>query len=847
MARIRLACPCSWVFFVADDHAGQKIKCPSCQKEILVPVPRGMRGPKPGAMDPNKKTLIACGAAFALLVLIAVVVLLSGGSKEEPAPAEEKKPVAKKKEDPTPKEPAPKTGTVDPKPRDEVDHHRRIDERIYLLNVAGLLSELLRHRGDRTKLEELQRRAREFLREHDESVELLGRRGESHFKAEFMRPGDTLLFLDGAELRDDAPDHAVRILTSFVQQNLREHAFCDVTVLRDGRRQNILMYFAWLPAGVPELVTYADLPPAARTSTDPGTTTSTTKPADERSKLPASLVADVRLRTKSLHPYYLATLPVEDRERMAALLKTGEGTPADEEFLRNRILHDFLPDIEAEIHAFTDQCKDLEAGLQTSKADVVFLKDGSRKEGTITEETGDFLRLEMKFGNNKASVKYAKSDIAKIERGKGVSADFPDRLRKAEGDTRAFSELFQYCKDNDLTTHADFVAYRILLLEPDHAGSRQHLGFARDTAGRWRREDAVETEAGKYKYQGKWYTPEELDKKLASAGYVKREGLWYGKKNWSYTLDNLYKDLSKFDHNFQNAAMLDMVESTKDVVYDIAKKEWVKKDKKVILGRFLGPNGIRELGGGRFERREGRVTIRITPPGPIVRCRVKAPGQVTEVGAGIVVRAFAGDDRVGQVLYRLSGKDSNEKTHEVAPASLQGCATVTIEAQMYSAWTKDSSGDAMFLPCTREDRETFKVSCEILTPADPINKMLGVGRSTPTTPHEGASTDDQATLAAIHALAPEVQRAKGSFGAALLEMQVRTSQLKYHGKVHTPSEYFEILSLVGNLLTFQPDKMTEEAAQRTATWWARLSTADKTAFLEYAGLACAAERGKGVK
>lgn len=541
-------------------------------------------------------------------------------------------------------------------------------------------------------------------------------------------------------------------------------------------------------------------------------------------KLPSDLLDNVRRRTKDLHAYYLGFLAPDERTRLGGLLKSGEGTREDEDFLRNRITAEFLTEVEAEAKALAEQCQNLEAAaLQSAKTDVVHLKDGGKKEGSIVEETDEYVRLEIKIGKNTASVKYAKSDVVKIERGKGAGADLADRLQKAGTDVQALAELYKHCKDKNLRPQADYVAAKILTIDPDHALARQHFGSAKDSNGRWRREDTIEAEAGKFKFQGQWYTPEDLEKKLASSGYVKRDGLWHTKKTWSYTLDNLYKDLSKLDHEFKNGGLLDMIDSTSDVVYDIKKKEWVKRDKKVILGRFFGPNGSQPNGPGTYDHREGTVRIRIAAPGAIVRCRVKAPGQITQEGARMVVRAN------GEVLYRITGKGANEETIELGADALQG-DSVTLEAEMYSAWTKGSSGDAMFLPSTREDRYTFQVFCDILLPADSVNKLFAATLSDP----------DRKTQTAVRDFATQILKTQPTLGKCMAEMAAKTRGLTFQAAPAAPAEYQEILGLLGkDPRIVDVDKLDTAS---TAAWWRKRTQAEKVAFLEHFGLRCAATR-----
>lgn len=681
MARIRFECKCSWIFFVPDSTGAAFVKCPSCATPHAVPRKEAEEEPR---KDGSRRRLYLVGGLVAFAITaIGGVLLFSGGSKDpEPEPKKSAAPeirqelqrqVEKKFEAPAVELAAP-------------DPHQQLDEAVYVMNVAGIASEYCRFAGDAKKAAEFQETMRTHLRQYEDAADRIARRGEKHFLPDFLRPGDRIVRFEGQDLKDDGPKYAMNVLAGFLRDTLKPTVFAECTVARGREQRNLLMFWGAVPKICETFVAVAKVVPIETRKPEPV----------------AKLQPEVKKELNALPEYYRALLPPEERERVDRLLRKAEGVTDDESL---RVLEEWKSQVDAELRLIRDYTKSLEsAALAAPKADVVHLKNGTKKEGTILEDTAEHVRLEMKIGNNKASIKYARADVVRVELGKGSGGQFAERLQKAGDKPASLAELLKWCGDSKLSVQADYVAWKMLSSDPDSAVARQHLGFVRDPTGVWRREEAVEMEAGKYRYQGQWCTLEELERRLEKAGYVKKNGTWHAKKAWSVAIDNLYKE-TKVEFAFRGAAILDMVDEESGQVYDLQKREWVKKDKRISTGRYLGSR----------TRGNGVATLTVQAPGPIVRARVLAPGQTAKQGASLVVRAYGADARSAVTLYRISGKDADDKSREV-PVSVLGSNRLVIEAQMY--------GDAMFLPCTRNDLGLFKVSAEILVPADTINKLL---------------------------------------------------------------------------------------------------------------------------
>ena len=93
------------------------------------------------------------------------------------------------------------------------------------------------------------------------------------------------------------------------------------------------------------------------------------------------------------------------------------------------------------------------------------------------------------------------------------------------------------------------------------------------------------------RYNGEPITLEQLERRLKAQGNVKLEnGLWYTKKKWSLMINSLYndKEVAKLTTEYNNAAIVDQLDTKTDKVFDVSKRMWVDKKKVVALGRYIG-------------------------------------------------------------------------------------------------------------------------------------------------------------------------------------------------------------------------------------------------------------------
>ncbi|MBI2899668.1 MAG: hypothetical protein HYY17_05755 [Planctomycetes bacterium] len=742
MPRTQVTCTCGWVFFVSADNAGGSTKCPSCQKVLHVRSSTTRRTVRPRSSIAKLIPSIGLAAGVLVIAAVAVVFVTRGGKsggdekpKPESAPSARwadrdriEEPTSRERRDASiPKKPVkdddvPRDRQPDPI-KEAVDYHRLIDLTVYQLNAAGLVSELFRHRGQKEKRRSMESKMETLLQQLQAALEQVAARGERHFLNEYFRLGDRAVHVEGSDLKDDFPEASAKVLAS-VLAGLTADTFTQCQVLRKGERVMLLMYWKWIPKEVRDILACADL--------DVAVVEERPEPAPVSAKLPADLLDRVRKKLAEVHPYYLLLLAREERERVQALLKSGEGSPDDASFLRGRVLVEFAAAVDAQLADLDARIeRSREAALKVERKDLIHFKNGTRRECRIIEETAETLKVEVKIGAGSGTVTYRLEEIERIERGGGIGIEFPDRLAKAGNDVKSLETLLEWCDKSRLKDQAEHVALRVIRLDPAHAAARTHLGYARDSEGFWLREEDIQAKDGKFYYEGKWLTLVELERRLAAQGLVKGEdGLWYAKARWNYTLDNLYGDLAKVEISYQSGGILDQLEVKSESVFDTERRTWVKRDKTYVIGRFLGGYGMEPLttsGRTEYRSRSGTVSLTIRAPGPIHSCRVMATAQVTQAGALITARAYSDAAERSVVLYSLASVGTANSYRDVT-AAVRGRDFIVLEADVRSGWSANSNGHAMFLPCTRQTVGVLSVTGEILKPAENINRILTKGK-----------------------------------------------------------------------------------------------------------------------
>ncbi|MDA0838489.1 MAG: hypothetical protein O3B01_07300 [Planctomycetota bacterium] len=121
------------------------------------------------------------------------------------------------------------------------------------------------------------------------------------------------------------------------------------------------------------------------------------------------------------------------------------------------------------------------AMLAVGFGDVVYFKDGSKREGTITTESGEEVQLSVLFGAISVQVTIPRDRIARIEKmqteGQKVLSEYQSRLRSLD-DTKAdeWYSLGIWCEQNKHLAREARRAYQIALeIDSQHDGANLKL------------------------------------------------------------------------------------------------------------------------------------------------------------------------------------------------------------------------------------------------------------------------------------------------------------------------------------------------------------------------------------
>lgn len=472
MARLSLTCRCGWHFFISDTTQSWEVACPSCGDGVPVP---GRQKREGGAVSAGqiarekasqKKTLAMLAMGLVLIVAVVGFLLLSGSGEEPPTSDPVRTYVGAKPppgpqtplkvdvvQNPTPVKPLPPSEQPGgllveegPPPKQEID--RLVSQ----LNMAGIVSEILRHRGSVEEYEKVQKQMVEYERRIDYNLERLADRGERHAVPAHMRPGDRLAWFADRDLSASKTSEAAGHLEGWLRL-FHAGAMGKATLLRGGETVEVIMFFQ---EKTKELVLLAGV-----VGIVPGETSA---PSGEAMvKIPEEVARPLHEKLAALQGYRPYMTP-GDRERLDGVLRAGKGLSEDIDFLRARILGEVLPVFEQDMAAIRARLAELEPkAMEVLVADVVFCKDGRRLEGRVEKQTEESIQLRGRLGSLRLTFA---DDILRIEKGKGSGVEFPERYKAAKGKLDPLHALLAWCKEKNLPPQREFVAHEILSLAP---------------------------------------------------------------------------------------------------------------------------------------------------------------------------------------------------------------------------------------------------------------------------------------------------------------------------------------------------------------------------------------------
>jgi len=503
MAKLSLTCECGWKFFIPGSTQGHEVTCPNCGNGVRIPgrkpgegvVSAGMLAAQKQARAGRIRLLIGLSVGVVIAGIVLVVVMGGKGNSEPPAEPERT----------TSRSPFPalntRTDSTNAPAKKEPDRPARSDEparpvvdsaRIgrlkqtatdseHLINIAGIVTEVLWLKGAQSEAQRVTAQMAQLSTRIQESMAEIAAAGEKHKVEPHMEPGDRILSFSQRDLTAMRPSEAAALLEGWLLR-LKGTALEPCLLWRNSSQISI---FIFIPEETKEILQLTRLP-ATATVDGPVSLPSGVVARPGPSGTPTivdvapALAKDIRARLQALPPAYLPLLPAEDLKRMEAILKEMKGPPEDVAFLNNRILDELIIRLEQEASLFRSKIQELEPKTRESTSvDTVVFKDGRKVEGKVEEETPEYVKIKSRFG----SVKVPRADIAKLERGKGAGAQFPDKLKAAKGSVSDLVALLSWCKENNLRVEKEYVCYLILTQEPLNDKARTEVGLGRPLTG----------------------------------------------------------------------------------------------------------------------------------------------------------------------------------------------------------------------------------------------------------------------------------------------------------------------------------------------------------------------------
>lgn len=487
MARISLNCSCGWNFFIPGTTGGHEVDCPSCGQSVRIP------GRKPGQVAASSPGEIAAQKqrqqnAIKFLIGAALLVLLGGvgvafflGRSSVPEPGAgpgTRLPTVPIGERGTPSRPpaSPVPGKSPDSSRGEgsdtfriEDWKREIQTNIWFVNLATLVSEFLRYKNLTNEWAQLQADITRAESQIKSNLIHLAKAGEKMPLEPYLAQGDLIQAFVGRDFTTIKPEEGAAVLQNWLTHWQAGAALEQVTVLRGDKKITVTLFF---PEDTKEMLAVVRHPALA---VEPPPEPATPLPGDAID-LPPDLLKEIQTRFEALPPGYLAYLLPVDRKHLEDLQKTRKGTPEDIEWLKRFIAKETLPSFQREADLVRSKLLSLEPKLKEGVAtDVLIWKSGSRLECQIVEETPEAVKVRAPG----ISTTIPRSQIQKIEKGKGVETEFPGKYAEARGNAEKLDGLLAWCTEKKLRVEKEYVAYQLLTLNAAHEKARAAVGLSR--------------------------------------------------------------------------------------------------------------------------------------------------------------------------------------------------------------------------------------------------------------------------------------------------------------------------------------------------------------------------------
>jgi hypothetical protein len=300
---------------------------------------------------------------------------------------------------------------------------------------------------------------------------------------------------------------------------------------------------------------------------------------------------------------------------------------------------------------------------------------------------------------------FRRETIARLEKGKGVGADYASRWEIArKGPLAGQVEILVWCKENGLAGQARLAAFTILRTDPSNTQARTEVGLPADPVKN--AEDVAR--GGVIVYQGRSWPPRDLREKLIKDGYFLADGQWYFKKERTITVPGLFRYEKQADKPViigGNGLLCHDTETTYRSVKEPGTTTVVEQAEVRTLRRFYAPPMTIEATlnpppgvippATTYEQdirseydkatppsgtlMKGEVPLSVSVGEPIFEASVMTTAEV-KTGGSIVVYLVtkSGEEEKRTKLYSCDPRES--QSHAIPPELIRGATEINLVA-----------------------------------------------------------------------------------------------------------------------------------------------------------------------
>jgi hypothetical protein len=495
-----LNCSCGWNFFLPSTTPGHEVACPSCGQMVRIP------GRKPGEAVPTSAGAIAAdlqrkqrtikmlvGLGLAGAVVVGVLVLMSRGSAPPPLPGDGegtrpgKDASASQGPGTTPRVPAPTNSRPAPAtlpppiytPEEIQGLRREVLANVWLNNMTCLVSECMRYRNYTNEWAQLQADMTRLDGKIKHDLGELARVADKLPLDPYLQQGDQIIGFVDQELSTLKPAQASQFIQNWLRVWLPGPNQAQVNILRGEEKMTLYVQF---PEETKELLSLLRHPALGEPAVPAAAAAAAPVPgsATELAAIPADLIKDIQSRFDALPPGYRNLLGPPDRARLEVLTQSRQGSAEDLEWLRNRILGETMSGFQREADLIRSKVLELEVKVKEPVAtDVIYRKNGTKLDCQIIQETEEFVKVKIR----NAAATIPRSDIERIEKGRGAATEFTAKNAEAKGKLEKLLSLLAWCSEKQLKLEKEYISYQILLLDAANDKARTTVNLARPASG----------------------------------------------------------------------------------------------------------------------------------------------------------------------------------------------------------------------------------------------------------------------------------------------------------------------------------------------------------------------------